>query len=156
MNGVPVTVRGVAGAPLEQAFDVIAPIDLASIFTGYGPLPGVRGVRDQSGDWDHVGAQRVVELTDGNEARERITHFEPPGYFAYEVGPFSGPLNRLVERADGEWWFARATGGTEITWTYTFIPRSRMGFVVRWVVAPMWKAYARRVLSQALRVVEQT
>ena len=155
MSGVPVTVIAVAHAPLEQAFDAIAPIDLASIFRGYGPLPGVRGVRDQSGDWDHVGAHRVVELTDGNEAPERITEFEPPGYFAYSVGPFTGPMNRVVERADGEWWFARASGGTEITWTYTFIPRARMGLVVRRVVAPMWKGYARRVLSQALRVVER-
>lgn len=114
----------------------------------------MRGVREQSGDWDHTGATRVVELSDGNEAPERITSFERPGYFGYEVGPFSGPMNRVVQRADGEWWFAPATGGTEITWTYTFIPRPRMGLVVRRVAAPMWRAYARRVLALAMGKAE--
>jgi hypothetical protein len=156
MGGVPVTVRAVADCDTEHAFDVIAPIDLASIFPGYGPLPAVRGVRDQSGAWDHAGATRVVELSDGNEAPETITSFDRPGYFAYTVGPFTGPMNRVVAQADGEWWFAPATGGTEITWTYTFRPRPRMGAVTRLVVAPMWRAYARRVLALALRAAEAT
>src|SRR4051812_7727738 len=60
--GVPVTVSARTRATVVQAFDAIAPIDLPRIFTGLGPLPAVVGVRDQTGDWDHVGATRIVEL----------------------------------------------------------------------------------------------
>jgi hypothetical protein len=37
------------------AFKHIVPIDLTSIFTGYGPLPAVTGTRNQVGGWDTVG-----------------------------------------------------------------------------------------------------
>lgn len=152
--GVPVTVRATTTATAQHAFDTIAPIDLPRIFTGYGPLPGVRGVRDQSGNWNHAGATRTVELSNGDEAQETITSFDRPGYFAYEVGPFTGPMNRVVARADGEWWFASTGGGTEITWTYTFRPRPRMAPLARLAVAPLWRRYASRVLGLAVGAAE--
>ena len=124
-DGVAVTVQGQARAPVERTFATIAPIDLATIFRGFGPLPAVVATREQTGDWDHVGASRVVELADGSEAGERLTAYDAPGHFAYRLGPFTGPLRRLVDHADGAWWFTAAGDGTTgVRWTYVFRPRS--------------------------------
>jgi hypothetical protein len=43
-----------ATAGQDSAFAHIAPIDLASIFTGYGPLPAVTEIQDQVEAWDAV------------------------------------------------------------------------------------------------------
>jgi hypothetical protein len=144
--GVPVTVSARTRASVEQAFDAIAPVDLSRIFTGFGPLPSVVRVRDQTGDWDHVGAARIVELADGSEAPERITAYDRPAHFAYRVGPFTGALRRLVLEADGGWWFSSGVSGTEIRWNYTFRPRPHAVPLVRLVIAPLWRRYARKAL----------
>lgn len=155
-SGVPVTVHGTARAPVEIAFDVIVPIELRTIFPGFGPLPAVIGTRDQSGEWDHVGASRVVRLGDGSEVDERITAYERPGYFAYCVGPFkSAPLRYLVVDACGEWWFTPfEKASTAIRWTYTFRTRRYAAPLVRWLIARLWRGYARRSLALAIGAAE--
>jgi hypothetical protein len=155
-DGVAVTVQGQARAPVERTFATIAPIDLATIFRGFGPLPAVVATREQTGDWDHVGASRVVELADGSEAGERLTAYDAPGHFAYRLGPFTGPLRRLVDHADGAWWFTAAgDGATGVRWTYVFRPHSRLTApVVRLAVAPLWRVYAQRTLALAIRHAE--
>jgi hypothetical protein len=154
--GVAVTVRAQAAVAPEAAFDAIAPVDLARIFTGLGPLPAVTGTREQTGAWDHVGATRVVELADGSEACERLTLFERPHRFGYHVGPFTGVLRHLVDGADGVWSFAAVEGGaaTAVTWTYVFRPRGLARPVLRLGVAPLWGAYARRGLARAVAAAE--
>ena len=85
------------------ALRVIAPVPLPAIFTGYGPLPAVRATRERSGDWATVGETRVVEFADGSTTREQLTAHAEPGYFAYRVHAFTGPLRWLVRDAVGEW-----------------------------------------------------
>ena len=157
-SGVPIVVEGSASASVEKTFDVIVPIDLATVFESYGPLPGVTGTRGLEGGWDHVGASRVVELSDGSEAPEVITAYERPGYFGYTVGPFgSAPLNRLIDVALGEFWFeAWGDGTTAIRWSYTFVPRSAVAKpLVRLVVGTMWRGYAKRTLERMIAEVER-
>jgi hypothetical protein len=155
-DGVAVTVEARTRAPVQRSFAVIAPIDLPLIFRGFGPLPAVTGTREQTGAWDHVGATRVVELADGSEAGERLVAYDAPGHFAYRVGPFTGPLRRLVDHADGAWWFTAAgDDASDVRWTYVFRPRSRLTApVVRLAIAPLWRAYARRALALAIRRAE--
>ena len=43
---VPVTVQTRTTLSLDDAFRIIAPIDL--VFTGWGPFPGVRGAKNQT------------------------------------------------------------------------------------------------------------
>jgi hypothetical protein len=66
-----IVVQGYARADAGATFAAIVPIELTHVFTGLGPLPAVVGNREQTGAWDHVGATRVVELSDGSEASER-------------------------------------------------------------------------------------
>ncbi|MEM7469589.1 MAG: polyketide cyclase, partial [Pseudomonadota bacterium] len=57
-------------APRELSFAHIVPIDLTSIITGYGPLPAVVKVQNQTGAWDGAGQSRTVVLSDGSLAQE--------------------------------------------------------------------------------------
>jgi hypothetical protein len=150
--GVAVTVEADVHGPRDATFTTIAPIDLTQMFTGFGPLPAVAATRDQTGGWDHVGATRTVELADGSEAREEITAYEAPAHFAYRLQGFTGPLRFLVSHADGAWWFSDdGAGATHVRWTYIFQPRGGRGLLVSTVVAPLWRAYARRALDRAVR-----
>jgi hypothetical protein len=63
--GIAVTVETDVRAPLEATFRTIVPIQLARIIRGLGPLPAVVGTREQTCAWDHVGASRIVQLSDG-------------------------------------------------------------------------------------------
>lgn len=153
--GIPVTVETTVSTDAATAFAVIAPIDLSLIFHRFGPIPAVSGTREQTGGWDHVGARRVVELSDGSEAREELTSYDAPDHFGYRVGSFTGPLRRVVEHADGAWWFSPSgAGATHIRWTYTFEPKGALAPVVRLVLAPLWRAYAGRALARGAVLAE--
>jgi hypothetical protein len=154
--GTAVTVETDVRAPLEATFLAIVPIDLARIFRGLGPLPAVTGTREQTGGWDHVGASRIVELSDGSHAHEQLMAYEPPRHFAYRVDGFTGPLRRLVSHADGAWWFSDAGGGvTHVRWRYVFAPCAARASVVRAVIAPLWGVYERRALRLAASEAER-
>jgi hypothetical protein len=155
MSEVEIVVEGYARGTPAATFSAIVPVDLTRILTGLGPLPAVIGTREQSGPWDHVGATRIVELSDGSEAPERITAHEPGRYFAYRVGPFTGPLRFLASHADGAWWFSDfGERGTHIRWSYTFALTGPAAWLVRPVLARAWRAYARRVLGLAIAVAD--
>jgi hypothetical protein len=153
---VPVIVEATAHAPVDVVFDAVMPIDLTTIFTGKGVLPAVTGVRDQTGRWDTAGRSRVVELSDGSEAPERLTRVDRPDGFSYLVGPFTGRLRRVVRDVEGDWcfWGDETTGSTRIRWTYAFAPRRGATPLVRWLLAPVWRRYAEQTLGRAVRAAE--
>jgi hypothetical protein len=151
---VSVTVRATTPAPPESAFAIVMPIDLATIFTGYGPLPAVTRTIDQTGPWNQVGVSRKPVLSDGTMAFEQITEYAPPSSFAYEVSGFTNVLGRLVTGARGGWQFsASADGGTEIVWTYAFRPRPWRRALVAVAIAPLWRRYMRRALGLAVEQI---
>jgi hypothetical protein len=96
MGGLTSTVETRVAAPPAVALGRIAPIELARIFRGYGPLPAVLRTRDQTGAWDATGQTRTVELSEGSTAREQLLTFEAPRYFGYRVSDFSGSLRWLT------------------------------------------------------------
>jgi hypothetical protein len=133
------------------AFSHVVPIDLASIFTGYGLLPAVIGTQAQTGDWDEIGQTRTVHLADGSHAQECLTQYREPNYFAYVVSDFAGALGFLVASATGEWWFESGTetiDRTLIRWKYTFIPKFWFAVPILWSVNKfLWYGYMRSVMS---------
>jgi hypothetical protein len=94
---VAVTVQTRAAAPPQHSFKVNVPIDLSLVFKGWGPFPAVRGVKNQTGAWDHVGASRNPVLSDGTTANETLTEYTLGHSFAYEVTGFTNILGKLVE-----------------------------------------------------------
>jgi hypothetical protein len=92
-----------------------------------------------------------VHLSDGSYAKELLTQYQKPSYFAYVVSDFSGALGFLITSATGEWWFdncADSTDCTLIRWNYTFIPKSWLAVPILWSVNKfLWFGYMRSVMS---------
>jgi len=149
-----VSVEEWARAPREQAWDAIVPVDLTGVFTGMKPLiPAVTDVREQTGSWDAAGQTRTIDLADGSHTGERIDECERPDRFAYTVGPFSGPLGVLVDRAEGEFVFSEMTGGTHVRWTYVWFAKRGAAPVV-WLLAKLWRVYAGRIVLRLVKLAE--
>jgi Polyketide cyclase / dehydrase and lipid transport len=151
---VAVTVQTRAAAPPQHAFKVNVPIDLSLVFKGWGPFPAVRGVKNQTGAWDHVGASRHPILSDGTTASETLTEYTVGHSFAYEVTGFTNILGRLVEGVRGEWTFTPDGEGTVIRWTYEFKPLRGRFFLIRLVLAPLWRRYMLAGVEAAARACE--
>jgi hypothetical protein len=161
----PATVQTrIQGQP-DAVFAHIAPIDLASVFTGYGPLPAVTGTRDQTGPWDTPGQTRTTLLSDGSSATERLIQYESPRYLSYTVSGFTGVLRFFTSSAKGEWWFdaqpAAVSGGataaavTSVKWRYAFEARSALAAPVLWLIAnALWRGYMRKALRLAKQQME--
>jgi hypothetical protein len=156
MDGVASTVAVTINTRRDDAFHAIAPIDLTLIFEGYGPLPAVIEVEDQSGQWDTVGQTRTTRLSDRSTALETLTAYDRPQYFAYSLENFSGPLRFLTSGARGEWWFEEMTPtATLVRWRYTFEPRSWLTFpLLSIVVRGLWHRYMREALQKAKEQAE--
>ncbi len=73
MSPIIVEIQRELSVPAHVLFDTFMPIDLTQIMTGFGPLPAVSDIEDQTGPWDRVGAARTIRLADGNTMREVLT-----------------------------------------------------------------------------------
>jgi hypothetical protein len=151
---VAVTVQTRAAASPQHAFKVNVPINLSLVLKGWGPFPAVRGVENQTGAWDHVGASRNPVLSDGTTANETLTEYTDGHSFAYEVTSFTNILERLVEGVRGEWTFTPDGERTVIHWTYEFKPRRGRYFLVRLGLAPLWRHYMQAGIEAAAKVCE--
>jgi hypothetical protein len=152
---VPVIVQTRAEIPPNRAFDIITPIDLSLVFRGWGPFPAVRGVKNQTGEWDHAGPSRNPDLSDGSTATERLTEYTGGDSFAYELTEFTNVLRWLVHGVRGEWTFTPDRDGTVIRWTYEFKPLIGRYLLVRRVLAPPWRRYMQAGVEAAARVAEE-
>lgn len=153
---VSVTRQAVIPGSPEEVFNFIAAEDvLPKVLTGYGPLPAVVGTSGHTGPWDRPGSARLIHLADGTTVREQVTHHDGPRYFAYRVWDFGNPIvRRLAQEARGEWTFAPAPGGTQVTWTYTFTAKNRLAAVplsgiARW----LWRGYMDVCLAHSVRLM---
>jgi hypothetical protein len=152
---VPVTVQTRASVSPARAFDVIVPIDLSLIFTGWGPFPAVRGVKNQTGAWDHAGASRNPDLSDGSTVNETLTEYTPGDSFAYELIDFTNVLGRITHGVRGELTFTPDHGGTVIRWTYEFKPKRGRSLLLRLALAPLWRRYMRAAVEALAKQAEQ-
>ena len=150
MSLLSTTVQTNVTANQADAFEHIVPIDLTSIFTGYGPLPSVTGTQNQVGAWNTAGQTRTVCFSDHSAAQELLTQYEYPRYFSYTVSNFTGLLRFVTTSAHGEWWFSVGTlGQTNIKWRYEFNAHSIMAVPLLWIIINLlWRSY----MSQALQL----
>ena len=148
-----VTLEATANAPLTQTFATIVPIDLPKIMPGYGPLPAVVGVENQTGKWNAVGQTRTIRLADGTAARETLTSYDAPHHFAYTVSDVTGALRFLAREAKGQWHFSEtADGETRIRWRYAFTPQSVLAAPALWLVVQLlWRGTMKQALRECAR-----
>jgi hypothetical protein len=133
----------------EQAFKGTMPMPLTRLFRRwYGPIPPIKQVLDQAGEWATVGQTRTIALTGGGSMREELTHVDPPRWFGYTLSEVNGPLSPLVSRVEGEWIFKPVGTGTEVTWRWTIHPRSALAAPVMPVFGRLWRGYARQSLEE--------
>ena len=153
---VPITVQARTTLTARQTFDIVVPLDLSLVFKGWGGIfPGVRGANNQTGAWDHVGATRNPDLTDGSTAVETLVEYTEPTSFAYELVGFTNILGRLAHGVRGEWTFSPDGPGTLVRWTYEFKPRRGRTLVVRHLLAPLWARYMRSAIAGTVVAAER-
>ncbi len=135
--------------PVDDAFGRTLPLALPTLFRRrYGPIPPIKEVRGQTGEWNAVGQTRVVLLAGGGSMREELTSVDPPHSFGYTLTEITGPMAPLVGRVEGEWVFATAESGTTVTWRWTIHPRSALTAPLLPVLGRLWKGYARQALAE--------
>jgi hypothetical protein len=160
-----IEVRGQVAAPIETVFDVFRTIDLTSIMHGYGPLPAVARVEDQTGAWSSVGESRIIRLADGHGMLETLTRVDPPEGFAYTLSNLTNVLRFLVHRFHGTWAFEESpvegeppTGPVLVnaTWRYEFDVRSQLTRPLAWLILTLfWRPYMKGALECASAQAER-
>jgi hypothetical protein len=133
----------------ERAFTGTLPVPLTTLFRRwYGPIPPIKQVHAQAGEWGTVGQTRTVTLVGGGSMREELTHVDPPRSFGYALSDIKGPMSPLVSRVEGEWIFVPVGTGTEVTWRWTIHPRSALAALALPVFGRIWRGYARQSLEE--------
>jgi len=133
---------------VDDAFAGTLPLPLTTIFSRwYGPIPPIKDVRDQTGDWATPGQTRVLVMTGGGSMREELTSVDPPHSFGYTLTGITGPLALLVDRAEGKWVFTASGTATTVTWRWIIHARSALSTPLLPVLGRVWKGYARRSLE---------
>ena len=133
----------------EVAFDGTVPVELPTLFRRwYGPIPPIKAVRGQTGEWDEVGKTRTVVLRAAGSMREELTSLDRPDSFGYTLTEITGALAPVIDRVEGLWSFEAASAGTQITWQWTVHPRSAAAAMLMPVFGRLWKGYARQSLDE--------
>jgi polyketide cyclase/dehydrase/lipid transport protein len=133
---------------LDDAFAGTLPLELPKIFSHwYGPIPPIKEVRDQDGEWHAAGQTRRVMLTGGGSMREELTSVDPPHSFGYTLTEIKGPLASLVGHAEGQWVFTASGSATTVTWRWNIHASSALTAPLLPVLGWLWKGYARRSLE---------
>lgn len=132
----------------EEAFARTLPMPLPTLFSSwYGPIPPIKGVRDQTGDWQQAGQSRTIVLTGGGTMRETLTAVKSPHSFAYTITGITGPMAPLIDHVEGAWIFALKGTGTNVTWRWTLHRKSALTAPALAVFARLWRGYARQSLE---------
>lgn len=129
----------------EPVFDFVTAEDvLPKVLTGYGLLPAVVRTSGNTGPWDRPQSVRTVHLADGNTAREQVTAYTRPKYFAYRTSDVTFALRYIAKFAEGQWWFEDDPNGTKVRWTYTFHAKGWLTSMLLWMFTKtQWVGYMR-------------
>lgn len=109
--------------------DVIQPVE------GLSPVVGTTPLR---GDWDpardRTGDRRRVQFADGHYLAEEVLA-DTPDRFRYMIWGFTGHQRLAVQHAVAEFTYTERDEGTEVRWTYSFLPTSPLArpFVTNFV-----------------------
>jgi hypothetical protein len=151
---VQITVQQRTSVPPGNAFSVIAPIDLTTVFHPVAPFPGIVEVKNQTEAWDHAGPTRNPQFADGSTADEHLTEYVDGSSFAYELTGFTNILSRLADVVRGEWNFNPDGEGTLIRWTYEFKPLPGRRWIVAGPFAKLWRRYMTAALDRCVQAAQ--
>jgi Polyketide cyclase / dehydrase and lipid transport len=109
--------------------DIVEPGEGLSPVVATTPL---RGRWDP--DRDRTGDRRRVHFADGHYLAEEVLA-DAPDRFRYMIWGFTGGQRLAVRHAVAEFSYAERDGGTDLRWTYSFLPTSPLTrpFVTKFV-----------------------
>jgi hypothetical protein len=131
--------------------------DLPRIMPAYGLIPGVVGVKDQTGPMHIPGSRRVLLLSDGNTAVEETTSSDPPRGLKYRLHELTNVFRHLVAEAQGELLFREVgDAATRVEWRYSFFGRnSAATLVLKPLISLQYAGFMKSALTRAGRLAEE-
>ena len=147
------TVVMTVNAPIDKAFNYIAPINLMHIFRGTALISAIVDTSIKEG-WDTPGLVRTIYFKDGSTSQETLLTVDAPNTFTYKNENFTSPALRfLLKRMNGAWNFIDVgSGQTKIEWTYTAVPTN---VITRLVVETVLIRAIHSMLTNALTIAKE-
>lgn len=140
-------------APIDTAFNYIAPINLMHIFRGNAMIPAIVDTSVKEG-WNKAGLTRTIYFKDGSTSQESLLTVNAPISFSYKNERFTSKvLSALLKRLEGEWLFTDfGNSKTKIEWTYRAVPTN---FLARLMVKLVLMRAMRSMLKDALDIIKK-
>jgi len=147
-----VTVVMTVHAPIDTAFNYIAPINLMHIFRGNALIPAIIDTSVKEG-WNKAGLTRTIFFKDGSTSQESLLTVEAPHSFSYKNEHFTSKmLAALLIRLEGEWLFTDLKNATtKIEWTYRAVPANAFA---KLVVKLILMRAVSSMLNDALSIIK--
>lgn len=140
--------------PPAEVFTPTLVLPLPALFsTWFGPIPPIREVVDQTGDWQSAGQTRTIKLSGGGQMTEQLTEVSEPTRFRYQLSSIHGPMAPLVSTVDGEWRFEPSPAGTTVTWQWQIHARTSASGLMLPAFGKLWNGYADRALARLGRLL---
>ena len=157
MNPISIKVTKTVELNRDRLFDFFIPIELPKIFRGYGLLPAVVKVSQQTGAWDVTGHSRTVHLSDGSTVYEEVTTCDRPELFSYKLSKFTGIFGLLVAKAIGGWRFNAITDRTtEVIWEYSFYAKGTLAYLIlKPMLELIFQRYMEQIVEDLFRLAKQ-
>ncbi|HBQ13603.1 MAG TPA: hypothetical protein DEF51_21505 [Myxococcales bacterium] len=103
-------------------FELIASDDGILSFVGFGPIPGTRETRRETGDHHEVGAIGRTTNADGTTHRETVLEVEPPRRYRLRIDEFSSVFRFIVRYAEETYAIEGVEAPVELHRTFVFHP----------------------------------
>jgi hypothetical protein len=127
-----VTLRISVDRDAQAVYDTLVDPSAATKF-----LQAVKSYQLLGEGWSTVGDKRLITLYTGTTMIEKIKNFAPPHHFSYEITEIntsSSLINMLITRGISQCWFrANKSGGTQLTWRFSYQPRTLLIVPLLWV-----------------------
>ena len=152
MNTISTTLTRTSLRPPDVVYPALIHCDAVRVFRPVGALPGVAAVQLDNDRWGNQGDTRTIKLTDGSTARDALTAVAAPDSFTYTVSAYTSILRLLVSRGESTFTCSpTTTGGTLITWSYAYTPRSALMRPLVWLIRVLlWERYMTAAFDRAL------
>lgn len=109
-------------------------------------FPAVVGTEPLVGEWQpgsREGDRRRVEFADGNYLAEEVL-VDSPERFRYLIWGFTSPQRFVVQHGVAEFTYTGESGGTRLTWRYTFLPTAE-------ILRPAVRSFLDSTMSPMMR-----
>ena len=138
----------------EAAFSGTVPIPLPTLFhRWYGPIPPIKEVRDQTGDWDAVGQTRTVVLTGGGSMREQLTSYDVAEFVRLHAVRRQGPARAARRPRRGPVGVRARRHRHQGDVALDDSPESSLAAPILPVFGKLWLGYARQSLEVSDQLV---